>query len=167
MSRVGELSAGKAVRWTLRLLLSGLFVYAGAVKMYDARAFAESVASFRVLPDALVTPVALSLPPFEVLAAVVALFAGRWRRAGAFCMLILLLVFTVVVTSALARGLQVDCGCFGPDRLDVLSPTRNLWFALGRDVALVAVAGFLYANSLSAASAALVTPGRDDAPSDP
>ena len=133
------------------MLLSGLFAYAGAVKMRDAGAFAESVASFRLLPDVLIAPVALGLPPLEVLAALSALAGGRWGRAGAFALMILLLVFTAAVASALARGLPVDCGCFGPDRLDVLSPPKNLWFGLARDVALVAAAGFLYADRVDTA----------------
>lgn len=145
------MTIGRGVRWALRLLLSGLFIYAGAVKMRDAHAFAESVASFRLLPDVLVVPVTLGLPPLEILAAGLALCTGRWRRVGALCLWALLLVFTAAVASALMRGLQVDCGCFGPERLDVLSPTKNLWFALGRDVVLAAVAGFLYVDGVAGA----------------
>lgn len=135
-----------AVRWGLRSLLAGLFVYAGAVKMRDAHAFAESVASFRLLPGALITPVALTVPPLEILAALLSLTVGRWQRAAAFCLVVLLLIFTGVLVSALARGLTVDCGCFGPDRLNILSPTKNLWFALARDGVLVGVAAFLYTD---------------------
>ena len=135
------------VRWALRLALSGLFVYAGAVKMRDARAFAESVASFRLLPDALITPTALTLPPLEIFSALLALTRGRWRRLGAFAIGVLLMVFMATLASALARGLTVDCGCFGPDRLDVLSPTRNLWLALSRDAVLAAVAWWLYSEA--------------------
>lgn len=152
------LAVGKAARWALRLLLSGLFLYAGTVKMRDSSAFAESVASFHLLPDVLVAPVVLGLPPLEIIAALLTLVGGRWRRVGAFALTVLLLVFTAAVASALVRGLQVDCGCFGPDRLDVLSPTKNLWFALGRDAVLVAIAGFLYADSMSAAPANKNTP---------
>lgn len=141
-----RMAAADWIRWTLRLLLSGVFAYAGALKMRDASAFAESIASFRLLPDILVTPVALTLPPLEITAAMLALGADRWRRAGAFCLLVLLLIFTAVLSTALARGLQVDCGCFGPDRLDFLNPMRNLWLALGRDVALAVVAWFLYVS---------------------
>ena len=140
---------GWSVRWCLRLLLSGLFMYAGAVKMRDARAFVESVASFRLIPDLFAVPVALTLPPLEILAGLLALSAGRWRRVGALCLVSLLAIFTVALASALVRGLQVDCGCFGPDRLDLLSPTKNLWSALIRDAVLGAVAGFLYVDSRS------------------
>ena len=145
----GPSRSGRIVRWGLRLLLSGLFVYAGAAKIRDAAAFAESVASFRLLPDLFVMPVALTLPPLEILAGMFALAAGHWRRVGALGLLILLMTFTAALISALARGLQVDCGCFGPDHLDLLSPTKNLWFALFRDVVLGAVARLLYADSRS------------------
>ncbi len=137
------------VRWVLRSLLSGLFIYAGAVKMRDAGAFADSVASFRLLPSVLVTPTTLTLPPLEVLAALLALTAGRWRRTGAFCLAVLLAVFVAALASALVRRLTVDCGCFGPDRLDMLTPTKNLWFALGRDAVLGVMAWWLYVESRS------------------
>ncbi|MBE7159310.1 MAG: DoxX family membrane protein [Rhodospirillales bacterium] len=143
----GKRRAGQIVRWGLRLFLSGLFAYAGVVKMRDAQAFADSVASFRLLPNVLITPTALTLPPFELLAALLALSAGRWGRAGAFCLLTMLLIFTLALVSALARDLSVDCGCFGPDHLDLLSPTKNLWFALGRDLILATMAGVLYVDS--------------------
>lgn len=146
---VGVSKIRKVASWAGRLVLSGVFIYAGAMKMHDPHGFAENVASFHLLSEGLVTPVTLTLPPLEILAALLALSAGLWRRAGAFCLLALLIVFTAALASALARGLQVDCGCFGADRLDILSPTKNLWFALSRDVALLGLAWFLYTDSQS------------------
>ena len=141
-------SKGRGVaRWILRLALAGVFLYAGVAKMRDARAFAESLTSFKMLPEALITPVALALPPTEIFAAVLSVFRGKSRRLGAFCLLAMLAIFSAALASALVRGLQVNCGCFGADRFDVLSPTKNLWVALGRDAILGVVAGVLYADA--------------------
>ncbi len=133
--------------WVLRLGLSGIFIYAGAAKMRDAQSFAESIASFQILPGQTITPAALTLPPMEILAAAMALADGTLRRAGAFSLFLMLTVFVVALASALARGLHVDCGCLGGDRLDLLSPTKNLWVVLGRDLALGTVAWLLYADA--------------------
>ena len=138
-------TAVQAGLWLLRLALSGVFIYAGALKLRDPHSFSESVASFRLLPPMLVNPVALTLPMLELFAAVMALGAGRWRRLGAFSLLALLVVFLLALATALARGINVDCGCFGADNFDVLAPSKNLWGAIGRDLALGASAWVLYA----------------------
>lgn len=147
--KTGGTNVGAAVRGVLRILLSGLFTYAGISKMYDVRAFADSVASFHLLPDVLLPVAALTLPPLEIAAALLVLSVGRWRQAGVFCLLALLAIFTVALASALARGLPVDCGCFGTSHFDPLSPTKNLWLALGRDLVLGVAAGWLYADSVN------------------
>ena len=51
--------------------------------------------------------------PWIELCAGAALVTGRLRRGGAFLVLALMLVFTVAVGSAWARGLDFHCGCFG------------------------------------------------------
>ena len=142
----------RAGLWTLRLGLSGVFIYAGALKVLDTRSFAESVASFQLLPAPLIDPVALTLPMLEILAGVAALGGGRWRRVGAFGLLAMLAAFVLALTTARVRGLNVDCGCFGASALDALAPTKNHWPAILRDVVLGAVAWVLYlANGADAA----------------
>ncbi len=140
-------TGGQTLLWLLRAAVSGIFIYAGVVKMRDPQAFAESIASFRLLPRILINPAALTLPPLEVLAGIAALAGRNLRRAGAFCLLTLLLVFLAALVSAQARGLSVDCGCFGTDKFDVLSPTKNLWIAQARDMALALAAYVLYADA--------------------
>ena len=148
-------AAVRAGLWLLRLVLSGVFIYAGALKLRDPHAFSESIASFRLLPPRLINPAALTLPPLEILAAVIALGSGWWRRVGTFSILVMLGVFMLALTTALARGLNVDCGCFGADGFDVLAPSKNLWGAMLRDLALGTSAWVLYVAARNPA----VTPG--------
>lgn len=139
-----ESMARPVAQWLLRLTLSGVFVYAGLAKLHDPHVFSESIASFRLLPPALINLSTLTLPPMEILAGLLALTGGRLRRCGAFALLVMLAVFLVALAQAQARGLNVDCGCFGPDRFDALAPTKNLWFAMLRDAVLGAAAWLLY-----------------------
>ena len=132
------------VLWLLRLALSGLFIYAGVLKIRDPHLFAESIAAFRLLPPALVSPAALTLPTLEILAGTLALGSGWPRRIGAFSLLVMLAVFLVALVSAQARGLNIDCGCFGAHKIDPLASTKNLWVAIARDAVLGAVAGVVY-----------------------
>lgn len=120
-----------------RLLLGGVFVWAGAVKALDVTAFAGQVAAYQLLPYAWNYAVAAALPYVELLAGVLLLCNLR-LKAAALLMVSLNGLFIVVLVSVLARGLNIDCGCFGPD-----AGTTPLQ-ALGRDVVLLALAGAIY-----------------------
>jgi uncharacterized membrane protein YphA (DoxX/SURF4 family) len=95
-----------------RLVLGGVFVVAGALKVPDPAAAVRAVRAYRLLPEELVAPVAFGLPVVEI-AVGLALIAGVFVRTAAIAAAVLLVVFLVGVGSAWARGLQIDCGCFG------------------------------------------------------
>jgi uncharacterized membrane protein YphA (DoxX/SURF4 family) len=95
-----------------RLLLGGVLVVAGAVKLPDPAAAERAVRAYQLLPEALVAPVAFGLPVIEI-AVGLALLLGVFVRTAAIAAAVLLIVFLVGVGSAWARGLQIDCGCFG------------------------------------------------------
>jgi uncharacterized membrane protein YphA (DoxX/SURF4 family) len=95
-----------------RLVLGGVFVVAGALKVPDPAAAVRAVRAYRLLPESLVAPVAFGLPVIEI-AVGLALLLGVVVRTAAIAAAVLLVVFLVGVGSAWARGLQIDCGCFG------------------------------------------------------
>jgi putative oxidoreductase len=128
----------------LRLLLGGVFLYAGGVKLASPRAFADGIAAYQILPEACVNVFALALPPFEILLGAWLLIGWRVRSA-AFCATCTLLVFLGAIVSARLRGLHVDCACFGADTAG--SSFANGPLALVRDGVLAAAALVLYATS--------------------
>ena len=95
-----------------RLLLGVVLVVAGALKMPDPAAAERAVRAYQLLPEALVGPVAFGLPVVEI-AVGLALLVGVSVRAAALASAALMAVFLAAVGSAWARGLQIDCGCFG------------------------------------------------------
>ncbi len=96
-----------------RLVFSGVFFWAGWGKLRDPLAFSDSVAAFRVLPHpVLVSLVAVCVPVLEWLVAVL-LWVPRWHRAARWVMTGLFAAFTVALGVAQAKGLVIDCGCFG------------------------------------------------------
>ena len=135
------------VKWLVVLLRMGLgaaFVYAGVIKIQDPSEFAINVASFGILPNALISPMALTLPPFEIITGGL-LIIGVARRPAALGIAFLSAVFLVAIAAALARGLTIDCGCFGSG-----TPSRaRMWLDLGRDGVLLAAAltVYLFGNS--------------------
>lgn len=120
-----------------RLLLGGVFLWAGVVKVLDVPAFAGQIAAYQLLPYAWNYAVAATLPYVELAAGTLLLVNLRVRPA-ALLVAALNGVFIVVLLSVLVRGLNIDCGCFGPD-----AGTTPLQ-ALGRDVLLLALAVAVY-----------------------
>ena len=119
----------------LRLLLGGVFIYAGLLKVLSPLTFADQIAAYKLLPFVLINHVALGLPIFEILAGAL-LITGWQRRLATLSLLLLTILFALFITSAIARGLRIDCGCFGSS----IIPLRyQLWFALGRDLLLLAI----------------------------
>jgi putative oxidoreductase len=96
----------------LRLLVGGAFVFAGALKIADPAKFALDIANYRLMPHELINLTAILLPWIEVAAGLFVL-AGIWLRAAALVIIGLTVVFFAVIVSALARRLNIECGCFG------------------------------------------------------
>jgi uncharacterized membrane protein YphA (DoxX/SURF4 family) len=136
------------IPWLLRLGLGGLFAAAGALKLRDPSAFATEISNYRFLPS-LAPWLAATLPMIELILGL-ALIAGPapWRRGAALASVGLLAVFTAALTQALARGISIDCGCFG----GASGPVSGL--TLLRDVALLGAAVALLFVDQAAASTA-------------
>ena len=132
-------------RWIqsgLALIVGGVFVYAGWVGFSDPLQLADNVASFRVLPSLAVVPFALSMPMFEMVAGSLTII-GLKRGSAVLGLAIMTAIFCVAIASALARGLVIDCGCFGAS-----VPSRErMWLDLGRDLLLLMGTIVVYAAS--------------------
>lgn len=103
----------------LRLLIGGLFLWAGLSKLESPLQTLATVYSYQiVLPDLLASLVAAALPWMEILLGA-ALLAGIWLPVATGWTAILLLFFSVMTAQAWWRGLPVDCGCVD---LSVLHP---------------------------------------------
>lgn len=124
-----------------RLVLGGVLVVAGAIKIPDPAAAVRAVRAYQLLPESIVGPVAFGLPVVEV-AVGLALLAGVFLRAAALASAALLIVFMVGVASAWGRGLQIDCGCFGGGG-QVAAADTAYGTELLRDVGLLVIAVLL------------------------
>ena len=100
------------VALALALLIGGAFIYAGALKVWDPVKFANDISNFRILPWVVGVRLAFYLPWLEILCGL-ALIMG-WLRSGSIAILTaLMVVFIGATISAKARGIDLDCGCFG------------------------------------------------------
>jgi uncharacterized membrane protein YphA (DoxX/SURF4 family) len=131
-------TAERAAAWLAvpaRWYLGVLFVGACLHKIADPRAFAVDIATYDILPLALVNPVAITLPWVE-LAAGLMLLVGLRTRAAAVLVAGMMAVFLAALAVALGRGLDMSCGCFASqgaedDPISRLTVLRDLvWLAL-------------------------------------
>jgi uncharacterized membrane protein YphA (DoxX/SURF4 family) len=95
-----------------RIVVGGVFVWAGVQKIIDPLGFAQNVENFRVVSRELAFLVAVVLPWVEVLSGAF-LISGILLRSSALLISIQLIVFIGLVASVLARGIDTSCGCFG------------------------------------------------------
>jgi uncharacterized membrane protein YphA (DoxX/SURF4 family) len=130
--------AGPWLRTGARILLGGVFVVAGMLKVPDPAAAVRAVRAYRILAEPLVAPVAFGLPVIEI-AVGLALLAGVFVRTAAIASAVLLVLFIAAVGSAWARGLQIDCGCFSAGG-QVAAGETSYPLEVLRDVGLLLVA---------------------------
>jgi uncharacterized membrane protein YphA (DoxX/SURF4 family) len=125
-----------------RLVLAAVFAAAGWPKLLDPDGTVRSVRAFRLVPEALVPAFGYGLPMLE-LALALLLVLGLLTRWSAVAVGVLLVMFMVGIAAAWARGLAIECGCFGSTGGPVVDPTRGYALDLLRDVGLLLLAGFL------------------------
>jgi putative oxidoreductase len=102
-------------RWLLlvfRLVVGGVFIWAGVLKVVDPLGFAQSIMNYQVFPRTLAFITALVLPWMEVIAGGL-IIVGLFRRSSALLVSLMLSGFIGLVALALARGIDTSCGCFG------------------------------------------------------
>ncbi len=100
------------VSLALRLALAVVLLWAGLAKIGDLAASVRAVRAFELLPEVLARPVGYGLPVLEIALGVL-LLAGLLTRYAAVLSALLMAGFIVGIVSAWARGLSIDCGCFG------------------------------------------------------
>ncbi len=121
-------------RYAPRFLLGALFLWASLAKIGNIDGFATDLHHYRILPLALENILAMMLPWIEVLAGL-ALVLNFAPRAGSVILGVMLVVFIAAILSAMARDLDIACGCFG-----TADATRTGWIALLRDLGFLALA---------------------------
>jgi len=143
MMQSSPLNFRRAVIWIGRLLLGGIFVYAGYAKLTypnhnlwpwfmlkfsvsaNLSTFAFQVESYRVLGTEASSFVAHTLPYAEIVLGLLLLLG--WRlKIWATAVSVILVGFLFVVTRAYLLHMDINCGCFGtPEPLTIMTVLRD------------------------------------------
>jgi uncharacterized membrane protein YphA (DoxX/SURF4 family) len=125
-----------------RMLLGFIFLVASIEKLDNPDLFAGSIMNYRMVPHGVALGAATVLPWVELLCALGLIF-GIGQRGASLLILAMLVVFTLAVGSAMARNLDISCGCFTQDP----AAGKVGWLKLGEDVLMLLVSVFLFFSS--------------------
>jgi uncharacterized membrane protein YphA (DoxX/SURF4 family) len=95
-----------------RLVLAGVWLYAGAIKLTQPGGARDAVIAYRIFPASWVDLLGWALPALEIgLGAL--LLLGLFTRAASIASALLFTAFIIGISSVWIRGYSIDCGCFG------------------------------------------------------
>jgi putative oxidoreductase len=122
---------------SIGIIVGGIFVYSGVIKVMDPIGFARDIDNYHMLPWALSVRLAFYLPWLEVFCGL-AVLGGLFYRGGLLILNALISIFIIASMVAKARGLDITCGCFG-------HASRNWSFSghLALDLILLIAVSFL------------------------
>lgn len=103
--------SNKYLNLIIRLVIGFIFIFAGLGKAADPVLFSKEIANYNILPLWSVNTIALTMPWIELTTGIF-LILGVRIKASSFISGIMLVVFIAAVYSAMARGLNINCGCF-------------------------------------------------------
>ena len=124
-----------------RLVLGGTLIAAGYLKFDELDKSQMAVRAYELLPIPVANFMGIFLPFFEMAVGIL-LVLGAAVRLSALASALLMFAFMIGISQAWARGLSIDCGCFGggwqvaPGEADYLTP-------LLRDTGLTLLAVYL------------------------
>jgi len=124
-----------------RLILGGVLFAAGFLKINKPDISQMAVRSYEMLPISIANLLGLILPPVEMALGAL-LVLGVLTRVVAALGGFTMFIFIIAITQAWARGLNIDCGCFGGGGTVAAEDTRYLQEIL-RDLGLVFLAAYL------------------------
>lgn len=125
-----------------RLALGGVLLAAGAIKIPYPYKAAAAMRAYELLPNDLASFFGYILPWFEVGLGLLLILGVATRLSGLIGALLMVL-FIGAIASAWARGLSIDCGCFGGGGEIDPSQTRYLEEII-RDIGLALCGFYLY-----------------------
>jgi uncharacterized membrane protein YphA (DoxX/SURF4 family) len=136
--RAAEVGVGLLARF----VVGGVWLVAGLLKLPDPDENVRAVRAYELLPESMVPLVGHALPVVEILLGA-CLLLGLLTRGSAALSAVLLVGFIVGIGSAWARGLSIECGCFGGGAGPAQNAQDKYPWEIARDAALLLLSAWL------------------------
>lgn len=141
-----RLSTNSVTDWiglAARLILGVVWLVAGGLKIPYLEESVLAVRGYQILPYDLAVVVGYLLPFVEVILGVL-LILGLFIRPAALLSGLIMLAFVIGIAQAWARGLAIDCGCFGGGGTITLEEAQAKYpWDIARDLGLMLLAAWL------------------------
>jgi uncharacterized membrane protein YphA (DoxX/SURF4 family) len=124
-----------------RLVTGGVWIWAALLKLPNPDESVLAVRAYQLLPGDTATTVGHLLPVLELVVGL-CLVLGLLTRGAAVISALLFAAFIVGIASVWARGITIDCGCFGGGGYDANAADRYPW-EIARDVGLLLMSAYL------------------------
>lgn len=109
-----------------RLILGVIFIYASFYKIIEPIDFAKSIWYYHMVPGSLINLMALILPWLEFVVGI-CLILGIFYRGAVLWVNIMIVLFMIALTTAVIKGISIDCGCFKASAAGSDSAKDALW----------------------------------------
>jgi uncharacterized membrane protein YphA (DoxX/SURF4 family) len=143
----------RALPWigtAARLVVGGVWIAAGVIKLPHPGESVTAVRAYQLLPIGWTTTVGHLLPVLEVVVGAM-LVVGLLTRFAGLLSALMLVAFVVGISSVWARGIAIDCGCFGSGGADPDAISKYPW-EIARDVGLMLASAYLVVGPRTAAA---------------
>ena len=134
-AKINKIRQSEYLSLFCRLVIGLIFIYSGLTKVLFPGEFAFAIQNYQILPDSLTNLAALLTPWLEIYCGLF-LIAGIYQRASAILISGMLFVFIIALFSAMIRGLDINCGCFGRE-------TQIDWRRIVEDIVLLLLSAYL------------------------
>ncbi|MFI5505725.1 DoxX family protein [Corynebacterium kutscheri] len=144
VTKINELPQRSGLRLDKTLILDGIsfiarfymayiWLKAGFSKLGERLANQQSVEGYDIFSEKWAGYIAELIAPLEIAGGIL-LLVGIFLRFSGILSTIVLALFIVGITQAWARGLNIDCGCFGVENIDQAEVGMNYAKTIARDV---------------------------------
>ena len=134
----------KYLSFAFRIILGAIFIVASYDKILNPAEFAITIDNYHIVPQVFINISAIVIPWLEFNCGLL-LIIGVFNRASALTLIFLNVTFVFMLASALIRGLDINCGCFGT------GSAVSLWRII-EDLILLALALYIYKSKESFAA---------------
>ncbi len=138
MENIKKILGNPLIVLSARLILGMIFIMAAAGKIANPAVFAQEINNYDIMPYFTINIFALILPWIELICGLF-LIGGIRLRASAAITGALLIVFIIAVASAMARGLNISCGCYSHIQEQPIS-----WMKIFENLGQLALAGIVF-----------------------
>lgn len=142
--------SNKYLLLVFRIFLAFIFIYAAILKIAEPGDFSQAIANYKLLPDISINFLAIILPWIEISTGILLLF-GVAVKENSLIISGMLIIFIIAIGISLARGLDIDCGCFGTadgNEIGVIKLLQNIGLLVVGIILIIYNSTFLSTNKI-------------------